>query len=181
MIVLQFDAHTSTHSLLFAPVTHTCLWKNLWGLLPPPPFKRYLIPSLSDFSTLYIHYFVYTVYDDFGGCWCLPGKPGPSAATVLTHLTATETDSGRHHVHLQDRKGRLSTETTMKSRGNKLASNAMQWSKRFVSPFLLFVYFYLGHSRTDSSGSNDWQKRCRIWREGETGEYSQVRLCKPAT
>lgn len=21
-----------------------------------------------DFSTLYIHYFVYTVYDDFGGC-----------------------------------------------------------------------------------------------------------------
>lgn len=39
-------------------------------------------------------------------------------------------------------------------------------------------YFYLGHSRTDSSGSDDRQKWCRFWREGQTGEYSQVCLHK---
>lgn len=31
-------------------------------------FSRTLFLPFLDFSTLYIHYFVYTVYDDFGGC-----------------------------------------------------------------------------------------------------------------
>lgn len=82
--------------LLFAPVTLRSVVKIAFHAPFSSPFL--------DFSTLYIHYFVYTVYDDFGGCWRHPRNSGQSAATDLTHLTATETDSGRHHVHPCDKK-----------------------------------------------------------------------------
>lgn len=49
--------------------------------------------SSPDFSILYIHYFVYTVYDDFSGRWCCPGQSGQSPTTNHTHLTATETET----------------------------------------------------------------------------------------
>lgn len=45
------------------------------------------------FSILYIHCFVYTVYDDFGGQWTYPGHSGQNANFNHTANTTTETSS----------------------------------------------------------------------------------------
>ena len=47
-----------------------------------------------DFSILYIHCFVYTVYDDFSGQQSNPGGTGQDDAHYNTNNTATETDTG---------------------------------------------------------------------------------------
>lgn len=59
--------------------------------------------SLTDFSILYIHCFVYTVYDDFSGQQSSPGNSGQNAAHHHnTNNTATETDTGRFSsLHFQ--------------------------------------------------------------------------------
>lgn len=50
---------------------------------------------LADFSILYIHFFVYTVYDDFSGQQSIPGDSGQNAAHHhYTNNTTTETDTG---------------------------------------------------------------------------------------
>lgn len=49
---------------------------------------------LSDFSILYIHCFVYTVYDDFSGQQSDARVPGQDPARLHTNITATETDTG---------------------------------------------------------------------------------------
>lgn len=46
--------------------------------------------SPTDFSNLYIHCFVYTVYDDIGGQQSIPGDSGH----CLTDNTVTKTDTG---------------------------------------------------------------------------------------
>lgn len=50
--------------------------------------------SPTDFCILYIHCFVYTVYDDFSGQQSSPGTEGQNTAHYHTNNTATETDSG---------------------------------------------------------------------------------------
>ena len=50
--------------------------------------------SPPDFSILYIHCFVYTVYDDFSGQQSGPGDSGQNAAQHHTNNTATKTDTG---------------------------------------------------------------------------------------
>lgn len=56
------------------------------------PLSLLLPPA--DFSILYIHCFVYTVYDDFSGQQSSPGDSGQNAAHHYTNNTATETDTG---------------------------------------------------------------------------------------
>lgn len=45
------------------------------------------------FCILYIHCFVYTVYDDFSGQWAYPGHSGQNANFSDTANTTTETNS----------------------------------------------------------------------------------------
>lgn len=56
----------------------------------------FLLPP--DFSILYIHCFVYTVYDDFSGQQSSPRDSGQNAAHYHTNNTATETDTGGFSV-----------------------------------------------------------------------------------
>ena len=50
--------------------------------------------SFADFSILYIHSFVYTVYDELAGRRQGPGPSGEDAAHRHTLLPTTETDTG---------------------------------------------------------------------------------------
>lgn len=69
------------------------IWKCCTIQLPHSCFFSSSV-HISDFSILYIHCFVYTVYDDVSGQQSSPGDSGQSAAHHHTNNTATETDTG---------------------------------------------------------------------------------------
>lgn len=101
----------------------------------------------SDFSILYIHSFVYTVYDDLTGRRPSPGHSGESAAHIHTDHTATETASGTPQGLMLVHKHML---------GN-LCAELKFLNACFCSYSCCFFFnlFLSGYSRTDPTCSND--------------------------
>lgn len=68
----------------------------------------------TEFSILYIHSFVYTVYDDITGQRTCPGHSGESAAHEHARHTATETASGKHELTTSSERHHVSVEVQEK-------------------------------------------------------------------
>lgn len=117
------------------------------------------------FSILYIHSFVYTVYDDLAGR--RPGHSGESAAHVHTDHTATETASGTHQALVLIHKHE---HTHIYTLWNSSLFSVLQERPAFIMFirlgliinklffFFMLCFFYFpisGYSRTDPTCPDD--------------------------
>lgn len=98
--ICSHSAYCTSIGHLFFTLSYYELWCNV-TVSQVAVISQWLYPfSLSpDFSILYIHCFVYTVYDDFSGQQSNPGHSGQNAAHHHTNNTATETDTGGFSTH----------------------------------------------------------------------------------